>query len=220
MLEKVSGLVLAIAFLAGLASPTLAEEDWSYHGWNGRVEYENGHFAYCTLYSPAPLDEAITSEGSTVLNLKRKGGFDEISVSADGTTRFYLGFPVAFDPQPEEALDILVGLGTIIGSNIDEIDFKQDGYTVKVPKGAKMGMIRVDIGDPIFSHLSAARFLWIKWPDNPDRDHWRNLMNFDVVALRHRSLTDLSTWPNALVTNDTFPAIKEVMDCAAKHAKR
>jgi hypothetical protein len=192
---------LVVAF----ASTGARAEDLSYHGWSGSADYSNNRFIGCHLDSPPAISES----------------HDEIRVVAEDTRRFFIEFATRFEnPQPAPGRTATVELGLVNGEDILS-GWTSGGYTYQAavlsnsqtPDGKPFSRIQLAVNtddNEIMSRLKDAKRLKVFW-----RAKIQGLadINFLVIDLRHRLLSDPKTWLGVLDTNDTYGAIQAVIAC-------
>jgi hypothetical protein len=68
--------------------------------------------------------------------------------------------------------------------------------------------------DERLGHAVELRIVWPRDPNvsNVSVNNWP-----EVLDLRHFSLGNVWTWKNVIVANDTYGAIKTVLDCVSQH---
>jgi hypothetical protein len=190
--------------IVAFASAGARAEDLSYHGWSGSADYSNNHFIGCHLDSPPAISDAN----------------DRIRVVAEDTGRFFIEFATRFEnPQPAPGRTTAVELGLVNGEDVFS-GWSSNGYTYptrvlssgQAPDGKPFSriLLAINTGDEMISRLKDAKRLKVFWPTTvqnfPD-------LNFSIFELRHRLLSDPSTWLGVLDTNDTYGAIQTVIAC-------
>lgn len=196
---------LVVAF----ASTGARAEDLSYHGWTGSADYSNNQFIGCHLDSPPAISET----------------HEQIRIAAEDTRRFVIQFAMRFEnPQPAPGRTTTVELGLVNGEDVLS-GWTSGGYTYQTgvlsngqtPDGKPFSRIQLAINandDKLISRLKDAKRLKVFWPA---KIQGLADINFSVIDLRHRSLSDPKTWLGVLDTNDTYGAIQAVIACVRAH---
>jgi hypothetical protein len=200
---------ITCVLVAAFAAIEVRAEEISYHGWSGSADFTNDRFIGCHLDSPPAISDSQ----------------DRIRVAADSTKLFVIEFATRFEnPQPAPGRTATVGLGLVNGEDILS-GWTSGGYTYKIgvlsngqtPDGKPFARIQLAIntGDEIVARLKDAKRLKVFWPtavqNFPD-------LNFSVLELRHRLLSEPKTWLGVLDTNDTYGAIHAVIACVGAHS--
>jgi hypothetical protein len=187
----------------------------AYRGWTGQADVMHGRFAGCHLESPPPTKDLPG---------------ESIRVVSDSTTRFFIEFvtyagALLRDPQLKVGEWFVVGLGTMNGHDYRDVEYERGDFQARFMErgvdrdGKPFSRVAVALNadDPLVSHLQGAQRLKIMMA-RPGGSPVDNTLSFDLINLRHRSLTHPKTWMSSLSSNDTYGAIKAVLSCVAKHA--
>jgi hypothetical protein len=115
---------------------------------------------------------------------------------------------------------LVAGIGT--KSNDDDPAAATSPLTYQVTvmessQGVARLSIQISATDPFIEQLRHAVELRIVWPRDPNVSNV-SVNNWpEVLDLRHFSLGNVWTWKNVIGANDTYGAIKTVLDCVSQH---